>query len=164
MSPFRAYRPHWFSLWRAMHAEGEHAIQVLSYTDIAHRIRLLTTLGDVDRCTDGLRARVMKRILADHTTRLVFPSGTCSWNFPPVHLKLQLRSDAGGRRMCVLAGGRLHLLLPTFLFTSVFVLDASCVIRTLKTSRMPRIRPASMRWCRRRQSELSIGATREALV
>lgn len=99
MVPFRAVRPAWFSHWRALHAEGEHSVSVISYADVAHRIRLSTTLGDVDRCTSELRKRFVKRALTDKVLRFALPSGLCAWSFPQSHLKLQMRLDANGRRM-----------------------------------------------------------------
>lgn len=98
MVPFRAVRPAWFCHWRALHAEGEHCMSMISYADVAHRIRLSTTLGDIDRCMAELRKRVVKRALTDNTLRFAIPGSVCAWRFPAAHLKLQLRLDANGRR------------------------------------------------------------------
>lgn len=81
--------------------EGEHCIHELSLVDIMHRIRLSTTLADIEQCSVVLRKRNVKRILTDDCSRTIFVNGDCTWRFPSTHLKLLLRIDAYGRRLCV---------------------------------------------------------------
>jgi hypothetical protein len=98
--PFRAVRPQWFARWRPLHLQGEQSMAAISYNDIAHRIRLLTTLEDIHTSALRARSRIVKRLLSDHAAHVTRLGGEGeSWSLPPAHLKLALRPDAGGYRL-----------------------------------------------------------------